>query len=99
MIITAVTHRLIKEYRAGTSKHRFLLFVHELAFNFVTFAAVFGLFFMCALKLQSVISGTERSKNKIFTTYHSIFVLFYGKQNCLMLLVMYLRLYYIFKDG
>ena len=33
----------------------------------------------------------------VHEVYHSFFVLFYGKQNCLMLMILYMKLYYAFE--
>jgi len=94
--IVHVTLRQIKAYRKVDKKPNRLLFAVSLLFNVVTAASVFGLLFMTCLKLQAIETQSDLHDNLLWRRYHGIFVLFYGKQNALMLLVLYLRVYYIF---
>ena len=89
--IVHVTHRLIKAYQAAGKKPNRVLFLVGLLFNLVTAASVFGLLFMTCLKLEAIETQSELHDNVIWRRYHGIFVLFYGKQNALMLSLSTLR--------
>ena len=82
-IICLVIHKTIIEYRRLKQKANttsVLLYLVSLTFYIVTFATIFGLMFMAAIKVQSIMDNNPRNNNPIYTHYHSIFVLFYGKQ-------------------
>lgn len=99
--IAFVTHRLVQQYRTAKrkpgGKPNNLLFAVSIAFNGVTFLSAFGLLLMASVRIKSLSNGTDLHSDPLYLDFHSIFVLFYGKQNCLMLLVLYLRVYCIFK--
>ena len=97
-IVCLVTHKTIIEYQKSKKKQdaSLLLYLVSLGFYMITFSTIFGLLFMAAFKVQSIKDNNPRTNNPIYTQYHSIFVLFYGKQNCLMLLILYLKLRKIF---
>ena len=96
-LVIAGAYRVIKEfYNTSKEKRQTYLFSVVIAFNLVTIATIIGLTLMAVLKFESILDGADLNQNAIYSGYHSIFVLFYGKQNCLMLLILYLRLYHIF---
>lgn len=97
--IAYVTYCLAKAFVKAKKKPNRILFAVNIFFNVVTVSAVFGLLFMACLKLQSIETHIDLHENPLWRRYHGIFVLFYGKQNALMLLVLYLRVYLIFKDS
>merc|ERR1719361_1114141 len=100
--ISYVMGLLIKKYRIrrrGRKKTNVILFAVNILFCGVTATAVFGLLFMACLQFKAIENHSDIHENQLWRSYHGIFVLFYGKQNALMLLVLYMRVYYIFKGS
>eukprot|EP00485_Elphidium_margaritaceum_P010162 CAMPEP_0202700170 /NCGR_PEP_ID=MMETSP1385-20130828/13381_1 /ASSEMBLY_ACC=CAM_ASM_000861 /TAXON_ID=933848 /ORGANISM="Elphidium margaritaceum" /LENGTH=371 /DNA_ID=CAMNT_0049357301 /DNA_START=32 /DNA_END=1150 /DNA_ORIENTATION=- len=97
VIIIGVSYKLIRSYQTSKEKPPRLLFMNGIVFNVVTFTCIFGLFFFSAVNLQCLLNGTNLDDQKEYTTYHSFWIMFYGKQGCLMLMIMFMRVQHVFQ--
>ena len=97
LFIIWVTRIFWVEYNKAEKKPSKHLFYSILFFSAVTFASVIGLLCMTILQIPSTISKETDEYLKAHNVWHSFFVLFYGKQNCLMLMILYMKLYYAFE--
>ena len=70
-IIGYITYRFIVDVKNSEQDVSPLLFYNGIFFNFITFAASFGLFIFAIFHVEAILNNTEIETNKAYMIYHS----------------------------